>query len=52
LFSEKTSAANAVLDSKYGHVRETNNLIKKPIFITSIVVLTIVAVSIYYLIFG
>ena len=52
LFSEKTSAANAVLDSKYGHVRETNNLIKKPIFITSIVVLTIVAFSIYYLIFG
>jgi acetyl-CoA carboxylase carboxyl transferase subunit alpha len=52
LFSDKTSAANAVLDSKYGHVRENNNLFKNPIFISSLALLAIVAVVVYFLIFG
>jgi len=52
LFSDKTSAANAVLDSKYGHVRENNNLFKNPIFISSLALLVIVAAVVYFLIFG
>jgi hypothetical protein len=52
LFSDKTTAANDVLDSKYGHVRESRSLFKKPIFISSLVALTIILLVFYLLIFG
>jgi hypothetical protein len=52
LFSEKTTAANDVLDSKYGYMRENKNLFKRPVFIFSIVVFTIILLTIYLIFFS
>jgi|TARA_B110000977_G_C11043349_1_gene479616 acetyl-CoA carboxylase carboxyl transferase subunit alpha len=48
LFSEKTSAANEALDSKFGKIREPKNFIKHPVFIGLIAIIGIAALGFYW----